>query len=192
MGKSKEWKWGYVSTEGEFVIAPAYDGASAFSEGLAAVKVDWARGYIDHKGDFVVKPMLEAAEDFKDGRAIVRVDGEMRCIDREGNFMDDAVGVREPVHEIESGYNPKYELHDGLVRFVENHKFGYKDKDGNVIIKPRFFEAADFSEGLAAVKKGKTGLWGYIDTAGRNVISARFRQTKSFHEGVAAALTAVE
>ncbi|MDE6543928.1 MAG: WG repeat-containing protein, partial [Muribaculaceae bacterium] len=164
MGKSKEWKWGYVSAEGEFVIAPAYDGASDFSEGLAAVNIDWARGYIDHKGDFVVKPVFGAAGDFKDGIAIVRVDGVMRCIDREGNFRDDAVGVREPVQEIESGYNPKYELHDGLVRFVENQKFGYKDKDGNVVIEPKFFETYDFSEGLAAVKKGKTGLWGYIDT----------------------------
>ena len=192
MGQSKEWKWGYISPQGDFVIAPTFDGASDFSEGLAAVNIDWARGYIDHEGYFIIKPTFEAAEDFKDGRAIVKVHGESRCIDREGNFKDDAVGVREPVHEIESGYNPKYELHDGLVRFVENQKFGYKDKDGNVVIEPKFFEATDFSEGLAAVKKGKTGLWGYIDTAGRIVISARFRQAKSFHEGLAAVLTAVE
>ena len=92
----------------------------------------------------------------------------------------------------ESGYNPRYEFHDGLVRFVEDEKFGYKDREGNVIIKPQYFEASDFSEGLACVKKGKTSSWSYIDTSGRSAIRALFRQAKPFHEGLAAVLTSVE
>ncbi|MDE5572627.1 MAG: WG repeat-containing protein [Muribaculaceae bacterium] len=191
MGNAKELKWGYIAPTGECVIAPTFDGASDFNEGLAAVKVEWARGYIDREGNFVIKPEYEAAEDFKDGRAIVKIDGEMRCIDRDGNFINDAA-ISQPEQKFETGYNPQYELHDGLVRFVENQKFGYKDKDGNVIVKPQFFEATDFSEGLAAVKKGKTSLWAYIDTAGKLVIPANFRQAKSFHDGLAAVLMEVE
>lgn len=190
MSKSKEWKWGYITSKGVFAIPPAFDGASDFYDGRAAVKVDWARGYIDHSGAFVVGPIFEAAGDFCNGFATVRLNGETRQIDINGNFTDNetAPSTQEPTR----GFNTQYELHDGLVRFTENQKFGYKDKDGNVVIKPQFFEATDFSEGLACVKKGKTASWAYIDTAGRMIISARFRQAKPFREGLAAVLTEVE
>ena len=192
MSKTKEWKWGYITTTGDIAIAPTFDGASSFHDGLAAVKVDWARGYIDHSGNFVIKPIFEAAEDFHDGLAIVKIDGELHCIDKYGNNHDDDIESHMPEQAFESGYNPQYELHDGLVRFVENQKFGYKDKEGNVIIKPQYFEAADFSEGLACVKKGKTGSWGYIDTSGKTVITPDFKQAKPFHEGLAAVLIGIE
>lgn len=93
---------------------------------------------------------------------------------------------------IESDYNPRYELHDGLMRFVDDQKYGYKDNDGNIIIKPQYFEATDFSEGLACVKKGKNSSWGYIDTSGKIIIPASFKQAKPFHEGLAAVLVAIE
>lgn len=133
------------------------------------------------------------AEDFCDGLAIVKIDGETHHIDRNGVFRDDtSISQPIPTLEMESGYASSYELHDGLVRFVENQKFGFKDKDGNIIIKPQFFEATDFCEGLACVKRSKSSLWGYIDTKGRNVIPARFHQAKPFHEGLAAVLIAVD
>lgn len=190
MGTPKELKWGYVTPEGVFAISPAFDGAADFHDGLAAVKVDWARGYIDHKGDFVIKPEFEVAGDFRDGVAVVKIDGELRAIDREGQLLD--IDVEPPEPQFESGYNPRFEMHDGLVRFIENQKFGYKDKDGNVVIKPQFFDAADFSEGLACVKKGKTTMWGYIDTTGKFAIPTLFTQAHSFSEGLAAVLTAIE
>lgn len=192
MGKAKEWKWGYITPTGEFSIPPAFDGASDFYEGLAAVKVDWARGYIDHNGELVIKPIFEAAGDFSNGRAIVRLEGETRYIDKNGNILNNESVPPIPAMVIEIGYNPRYELHDGLMRFVEDQKYGYKDNDGNVIIKPQYFEATDFSEGLAYVKKGKTGSWSYIDTSGKTVIPANFRQAKPFHEGLAAVLVAIE
>lgn len=188
MSNVKEWKWGYITPGGEFAIAPRFDGASDFHEGMASVNIDWARGYIDHKGDFVIRPVFGAAGDFKDGVAVVKIDGETCCIDKDGKFLDMEPPVSAPAFE--SGFNPHYEFHDGLVRFVENQKFGYKDEDGNVVIKPQFFEATDFSEGLACVKKGKTGLWSYLDTTGKTVIPAQFKQAKPFHEGLAAVLTA--
>lgn len=189
---AKEWKWGYITPEGEYAIQPAFDGASGFYEGLAAVKVDWARGYIDHSCEFVIPPQFEAADNFNDGYAIVKKDGEPRLIDRHGIIQEGAILPSTEDQKIEVGYNPHYELHDGLVRFVENEKFGYKDKDGNVVIKAQYFEATDFSEGLACVKKGKSSAWGYIDTTGKMVIPASFKQAQPFHEGLAAVLTAIE
>ncbi len=189
---AKEWKWGYITPAGEIAIQPAFDGASGFYEGLAAVKVDWARGYIDHSCEFVIPPQFEAADNFNDGYAIVKIDGEWRLIDRKVIIQEGETLPPESAPNFEIGYNPNYELHDGLVRFVENEKFGYKDQDGNVVIKAQYFEATDFSEGLACVKKGKSSAWGYIDTTGKMVIPASFKQAQPFHEGLAAVLTAIE
>ncbi len=186
MRETKDWKWGYVSTNGEMVIEPNFDGAGSFCEGLAAVKVDWARGYIDRSGQFAIEPKFEAAGNFQDGRAEVRLEGELVLIDRKGEVVGEVPGSSST--ETGSGLNAEYELHDDRMRFVENEKFGYKDGHGNVVIKPQFFDACDFSEGLACVKKTKSGDWGFIDTGGKYVIPARFRQAKSFHEGLAAVL----
>lgn len=190
MGKAKEWKWGYISPSGDFVIPPVFDGASAFSEGLAAVKTDWARGYINRKGEFVIPPAFEAAESFKEGVAIVKLDDKVCLIDKEGNLLDSSIPPVES--KIEVGFDPKYDLHDGLVRFVEDNKFGYKDEYGEVKINPKFLEASDFSEGLACVKRSKTSPWGYIDTSGRMVIPSLFRQAGMFKEGLAAVLISVD
>lgn len=189
MASNKEWKWGYITPQGQFAICPAFDGASDFSEGLAAVKTGWAAGYIDRTGAYAIAPAFGAAEEFRDGIATVRLDGARLCIDRAGNIIGEAPPA--PAPEFESGFDPHYEFHDGLVRFVENQKFGYKDREGRVIVKPRFFDACDFSEGLAAVRNGKTSAWGYIDTAGRLAVPPRFRQAKPFRDGLAAVLVAV-
>ncbi len=191
MGKSKEWKWGYISRNGEFAISPAFDGASEFCDGLAVVKLDWARGYIDHTGEFIIKPVFEAAGNFKDGLAVVKFEGETRYINKKGEFKEEKGATPPPSFKPETGYIPQYEYHDGRIRFVENQLFGYKDEEGNVVIKPQFFDADDFSDGLACVKKGKSSSWGYIDTSGRMVIPAQFKQAKPFHEGLAAVLTSV-
>ncbi len=54
-------------------------------------------------------------------------------------------------------------------------KKGYIDQRGRLKIRPRYHDAEDFSEGLAAVQRKKGGAWGYIDHRGRRVIKPRFR-----------------
>lgn len=62
-------------------------------------------------------------------------------------------------------------------------KWGYINKEGQFVIKPRFQKASDFSEGLAAVQVGDK--WGYIDKQGRFVISPQFDFTWKFSDGLA-------
>jgi hypothetical protein len=49
---------------------------------------------------------------------------------------------------------------------------------------PQYWEAEDFSEGLAAVQVG--GRWGYIDRAGRFAIEPIYGGATSFYDGKAA------
>jgi hypothetical protein len=61
--------------------------------------------------------------------------------------------------------------------------YGYIDRDGNVVIEPRFNGAYEFSEGLAEVSIGS--IRGYINKVGEVVIEPRFESTLPFSEGLA-------
>lgn len=60
---------------------------------------------------------------------------------------------------------------EGLAAFKRNGKYGYMDHNGKIVIEPRFSNANEFHEGLAAVsfpnnEKDGSPLWGFINTKG--------------------------
>lgn len=59
-------------------------------------------------------------------------------------------------------------------------KWGFVDKNGEIVIKPKYDDARSFSNGLAAVKI--SDKWGFIDTSGNLCIEAKFYETKDFNE----------
>jgi len=65
----------------------------------------------------------------------------------------------------------------------DGYKAGYIDKTGKFAITPKFFDASNFSEGLAAVRIGKKH--GYIDKTGQMVIDVQFDAANPFREGLA-------
>src|ERR1039457_842039 len=75
---------GFVATSktGQIVINPQFDGADAFSEGLAAVRIGddktgkW--GFIDGTEKFVINPQFDFAFSFAEGLARVRGGAEPR------------------------------------------------------------------------------------------------------------------
>ncbi len=81
---------------------------------------------------------------------------------------------------------------DGLAAFrigdKATGKFGFIDKQGQIVIKPIFDKVRRFSKGLCAVRIGddKTGKWGFIDKKGDFVIQPQFEDTYGFQEELAA------
>lgn len=65
----------------------------------------------------------------------------------------------------------------------ENEKTGYINSSGEIVIKPRFANGYDFSEGLAAVRED--GLFGYINTSGNFVLKPKYDHATNFVNGVA-------
>lgn len=109
-------KYGYRDKGGEFVIAPQFDYAGEFSEGLAVVGLGkfpatrW--GYINLQGQVVIPAQFDGAHDFSEGMAAVGVGGKLGYIDRAGKLavppqFDEAqkfIGGRARVRIIKSGY----------------------------------------------------------------------------------------
>ncbi|MBQ8618726.1 MAG: WG repeat-containing protein [Clostridia bacterium] len=60
-------------------------------------------------------------------------------------------------------------------------RFGFMDKNGNVIAQPIYESVSNFSEGYAAVKKD--GEWFYIDKTGNRAFGGTYEYAGDFHEG---------
>ena len=82
--------------------------------------------------------------------------------------------------------NPVCEKREGtkLFRILKRKRFGFVDNLGKVVVGPRYSDAHDYSEGLAAVKDGN--LWGFINIDGEMIIPPQFEKVGDFHESRAA------
>lgn len=146
-------------------------------------------GFINKQGEIVIEPQFDDIDDFQYGcfpkqGLNVKREGISYYIDETGNV------VNPPQN------NKSYDYYEHLIVFTDGNikfkhgkletdgKWGFKDKQGNIVIAAQFDYAHGFSEGLAAVRINDN--WGYIDTTNRIVIKPKFRDAKGFHEGLAA------
>src|SRR5882672_3458348 len=78
-----------------------------------------------------------------------------------------------------------------LFPVVRDHKTGYIDKTGKIVIEPQFKGyAGEFSEGLALISIDTDGVshymkFGFIDTTGKIVIQPHFDEVRHFSDGLA-------
>lgn len=181
---------GYIDSTfaetGKWAISPRFEvrsesdqPAHGFFDGLALVRDNesgkW--GYIDTSGNWVIEPrFIESddypgvpAGDFADGLAwfqAVEMD-ERYKIDADGDMVRNSAG--KPVMED-----------------YPRRRVGYIDRDGKVVIEPRFEMAADFGDGLAGFRDKSHDAWGFIDRAGKRMIPPKYEQIGRFSEGLCA------
>lgn len=178
-------KYGFINSEGKFVIQPQYRFAHDFHEGLAAVFLDYNYGYIDKDGAVVIPfrhvDASNGINDFHEGLAAITIKDKYGFMDKTGKIV----------------IPPQFDLpwDDDIHDFHENmavvciHKnskqyYGVIDKTGKYLIKPRYKFIGDYSEGLASIKIGRK--YGYINKYGKLVIKPQFDSARDFINGIAA------
>ncbi len=189
-------KWGYIDKTGKVVVKPQFNETYGFSEGLAAVKIGDNWGYINKTGGIVIKPQFIDAYSFSEGIAIVNRFGYIDKVGKQSIQIEvedspysagDIIDVKnfsQGLAAVQTGGGGTC----GAVLCV----YGYIGRTGKMIVEPEFFEAREFSEGLAAVSTNDSaggavvGEWGYINKQGQLVIKPIFSAANSFSEGLAA------
>lgn len=173
-----------LSIAGILVVATAIAAQSATVDhpGLYPVpNRDGKWGFIDATGKFRIPATYSGAGEFSDGVAYAffwrgdrRVNG---IVDPAGKFTELATGDYEVT------------FHEGLARVQTGsgeRLYGFVDRTGREAIPRKFYDAGDFSEGLAWVAEWKDRqlLYGYIDRTGRYVIPLQFKsEPRDFHDG---------
>jgi hypothetical protein len=155
---------GLIDVEGRIVVEPQFAWASCTSEGRAMVGSQELKGFVDGTGRAVIEPAWGNVSDFRQGLAAVAT----AVLRPERTFWGD-MGFGDHTQE--------------------ESKRGYIDRDGKVVIAPRFAEARSFSEGVAWVSPevpfGPDAKWGLIDKTGRFLIEPRYsEEPASFSEGL--------
>lgn len=161
--------WGYVDPQGNWVIEPRFDSASAFSDGLAKVRGQ----IIDRDGQIVFDGReYHAIEPFSEGLAAVNVYARGRH--RHG-YLD-----RDGVLAIPATYHQTTSFSEGRGAVLTRKGWGYIDRTGDWLIRPRFSTAGPFVDGLARVHQqvgpfvrsfGTRERVGYVDADGEWVCS---------------------
>jgi len=139
-------KSGYEGLDRKVIIAPRFDMALKFSEGMAAVQEGKQWEFINHQGKVVIGPQFTHAKNFHEGLAAVCVNYKWGYIDQTGNFV------------MKAQFNLAGNFTEGLAPVCSyDHDFWkpfnckYIDHKGRTIIEGNFDRADEFNEGIAKV-----------------------------------------
>lgn len=191
-------KWGAIDTSGKIVIPLIYDYPFQFEEEYAVIvqKKDEKYGfhYLDKNNNILNKEPFDFAMPFSEGLGLVNYGMGSKDFLLFGYGKGKWVYVdkqMKPVFKLPTGLKVAYGFSEGmaLVAKVDSENqliYGFMNKKGKIVIKPKYRRVDFFSENLALV--GVNSLLGYINTKGRLVIPAKFADAGSFHQGLASVI----
>lgn len=125
---SRAGKFGFVDTQGKWLISPEFDEVRPFFQDMAAVRVGGLWGFVDRDGLVVISPQFDSVSDFKRSIAIVKSQGKHQLIDKAGNNL-----LPNACDRISLSAD------DYFITELDK-KFGLVAPDGKEIVEPKFEE----------------------------------------------------
>lgn len=165
----KKGLFGFVDKNGNEIIAPQFNGASDFNNGVAKVKKSNKFGYIDKSGNIVVPIKYEYVSEFE-GDVAIFVQWDKRyslvncgLVNKKGIEITLPKGCRISAEG----------FFEGLARVEKNNRWSFVNKSGKIITPFRYTQIGNFNEGLAMVEIDNSRT-GFIDSLGKEVIPPLF------------------
>ncbi len=159
-------KYGYINKYGLFEIAPAYDSANAFSDGLSLVEKDTQAFYIDATGkkvSFATQADYTPISSYHDGSVwVMDANGGYRLLRKDATFLNDVPYLW--AGEFSEGVcwvSP--ESGDDFIDF----SMQLIDANGNVLIEKGIYTSATvYKDGVCWAKRTADGKIVLIDKQG--------------------------
>lgn len=166
--------WGYVNSEGKFIIRPVFSAACPFERNVARIAIDGKWGAISDKGVYLFRPRYGKIGSFSsDGLAIAEIVGKEVLIDTRGLIVRGA--AYEAIEQVPYGYWVK---DAGL--------YGTLDQAGAILLEPQFVEIEALAKwGDKEIEHiFKDGKWGLLCN-GRQILSLKWdKKLTRFQDGV--------
>ncbi|RLD24257.1 MAG: hypothetical protein DRI71_03100 [Bacteroidetes bacterium] len=188
-------KWGYLDRYGVEVIAPIFDKARQFKNGLAIVTFYREDGIINRSGRWVVIPTPINIQAYDNNTVLGTVNGQYQIKKFNGELVYFTGNTLEMTS---SGFMERdssnvalrkiswtgtFEYFDtenetimtggaGLLIFKTNGKYGFKDQRNRIIIANRYESVKPFNQRLAAIKINNK--WGFINLDEQIIVQPRY------------------
>ena len=188
----KDNKYGFMNFDGSEIIKPTYTDLKEINTGILRFQKDGKYGAIDLEGNEKIKPDYKTLyyeenaafyvgekdnyiSEIIDSEFNIKVTGVISELNKDKGYM------KLKVDDEYKYYNFKFEekqikdIYSSNTLFVskQDGKYGYVDKEGNVVVDYIYDEACEQnSYGFAAVKKDN--LWGAIDSKGKEAVTPNY------------------
>ncbi|MDL2239787.1 WG repeat-containing protein [Bacteroidales bacterium OttesenSCG-928-K03] len=175
-------KWGVIDKSNKVLVPFNFDMIGSYSEGYFKVVQKGKIGYIDKTGKEIIPCIYVDGGDFKNGQVNVKVKDKKAdaWITLDTNNNKASISTVIESDDIAVDYDKIYVYNNGLARIYKNKgKYGFINKQNELIVPMIYDEAHDFSYGFARVKQDKK--WGMIDTTGNLIIPIIYDNIWDFH-----------
>lgn len=170
----KDGKYGYLNADLEAAGDFVWDDATNFANDLAAVKQGNKWALIDSKGELLTEYIYTDVK--RDPHNFCSRSGLLWVNEGKGYYLLDE--KLEPLGDaLYEDVRCFYE--EGAAAVCQNGKWGFADRQGQLVVPFTFDDADSFRIGYAPVKQG--GLWGYAAEDGSVLIEYAFDEALGFN-----------
>ncbi|MEP7321096.1 MAG: WG repeat-containing protein [Saprospiraceae bacterium] len=169
---SKKGLWGYIDTQGEWILEPLFRGTWSFKDGRGRIKVlDGNFGFVDSTGSLVVDTIWDWAEDYHEGIAMVKKNNRYQFINQHGKLIS------------EDSWEQAFAFKNGFARISNGGWWGLLDTSGVIVIKPMYDDIGEFY--FNRIATNVKGHWGFIDTGDHMMVEPIYDEVTPFQHDIA-------